>query len=75
MTNDIDKLLLLFENYINEVKDEIVTFTEKKYKYKKNDICYYCNNKPTKIWKCKKKIIKVCNNCCNKNRDTFLLEL
>lgn len=76
MTNNIiDRLLILFEDDINIIKDEIITFTEKKYKYKKNYKCYYCNSKPTKKWEYKKKIIKVCNYCCNKNRDTFFLEL
>jgi formylmethanofuran dehydrogenase subunit E len=65
----VDRLMILFEN--DKIKDEIISFTEKKYISKSNEKCNYCNEKPTKKWKLKKKIIKVCIDCCNKYRDTL----
>jgi hypothetical protein len=73
-TKQIDRIMSLFEN--NYIVDEIVSFTEHKYKSKINEKCEYCNNKPTKIWKYKKNNkIKVCKKCCKKNRDTFYFDL
>lgn len=73
----IDRLLFLFENNdkIKKIKieNEIISFTEKKYKSKINEKCNFCKKKPTIIWNCKNKITKVCKKCCKKNRNIFFL--
>ena len=67
--DQIEDILALFSE-----NDEIVSFQELSYESKRFEICKYCCNKPTKIWKYKNKKIKVCRKCCNKYRNSFYLD-
>jgi hypothetical protein len=68
-SKQIEEILKLFSE-----NDEIVSFKELSYVSKHFEICKYCCNKPTKIWKYKNKKIKVCKKCCSKYRNSFFLD-
>ena len=71
-SNDEKLEIISFENK-DENFEEIISFRELSYKCKKYEKFKYCNNKPTKMWKYKKKKFKICKSCCKKYRDIFYI--